>query len=203
MAALVAADIPNGSYVNIGIGMPERVIQFLKPEQKVILHSENGILGMGPEPAEGEEDFELINAGKKPVTLLAGGAYFDHVYSFAMMRGGHIDLCIMGAMQVSEKGDLANWSLGREGEPPAVGGAMDLAVGAKQVFIIMEHTTREGKAKLVKECTLALTGRGVVDRIYTDIAVLQVTDSGLKVLRMVDGMTFEHLQSHTEARIVR
>jgi len=201
MARRLAADIPAGSYVNIGIGMPELVAGFLRPEDEIILHSENGILGMGPPPPAGEEDPELINAGKKPVTLLTGGAYFDHVTSFTIMRGGRLDLCIMGGMQVSEKGDLANWSLGRPGEPPAVGGAMDLAVGARQVYILMEHVTRDGGPKLLRECTLPLTGRGVVSRIYTDLAVLEVTPEGLQVLDMVDGLSLEALQQQTEARV--
>lgn len=201
MARRLAADIPAGSYVNIGIGMPELVAGFLKPEDEIILHSENGILGMGPPPPGGEEDPELINAGKKPVTLLTGGAYFDHVTSFTIMRGGRLDLCIMGGMQVSEKGDLANWSLGRPGEPPAVGGAMDLAVGARRVYILMEHVTRDGGPKLLRECTLPLTGRGVVSRIYTDLAVLEVTPEGLQVLDMVDGLSLEALQQQTEARV--
>ena len=201
MARRLAADIPAGSYVNIGIGMPELVAGFLKPEDEIILHSENGMLGMGPPPPEGEEDPVLINAGKKPVTLLTGGAYFDHVTSFTIMRGGRLDLCIMGGMQVSEKGDLANWSLGRPGEPPAVGGAMDLAVGARQVYILMEHVTRDGGPKLLRECTLPLTGRGVVSRIYTDLAVLEVTPEGLQVLDMVEGLSLEALQQQTEARV--
>ncbi len=201
MAQRLAADIPAGSYVNIGIGMPELVASYLRPEDEIILQSENGMLGMGPPPPEGEEDPELINAGKKPVTLLTGGVFFDHVTSFTMMRGGHLDLCIMGGMQVSEKGDLANWSLGRPGEPPAVGGAMDLAVGARQVYILMEHNTRDGGAKLLRECTLPLTGRAVVSRIYTDLAVLEVAPQGLRVLDKVPGLTLDALQERTEARL--
>ncbi len=193
MAQRLAADIPAGSYVNIGIGMPELVASYLRPEDEIILQSENGMLGMGPPPPEGEEDPELINAGKKPVTLLTGGVFFDHVTSFTMMRGGHLDLCIMGGMQVSEKGDLANWSLGRPGEPPAV--------GARQVYILMEHNTRDGGAKLLRECTLPLTGRAVVSRIYTDLAVLEVAPQGLRVLDKVPGLTLDALQERTEARL--
>lgn len=201
MAQRLAKDIAPGSYVNIGIGMPELVANYLDPKDEIILHSENGILGMGPVAPEGQEDLELINAGKKPVTLLTGGAFFDHVDSFTIMRGGHLDLCIMGGMQVAENGDLANWNLGRPGEPPAVGGAMDLAVGAKKVYILMEHNAKDGKAKLVKNCTLPLTGIGVVSRIYTDLAVLEVTPKGLKVIEMNEGLTLEQLQSQTEATV--
>lgn len=202
MASRLAADIPAGSYVNIGIGMPELVARYLDPSKEIILHSENGILGMGPPAAEGEEDLELINAGKKPVTLLTGGAFFDHVTSFAIMRGGHLDICIMGAMQVSRTGDLANWNLGRPGEPPAVGGAMDLAVGARQVFILMEHNTKDGSPKILDECTLPVTGLGVVSRIYTDLAVLEVTPQGLKVIQMNEGLSFDELQAQTGAPLL-
>ncbi len=202
MARRLAADIPSGSYVNIGIGMPELVARYLDPEKEILLQSENGILGMGPPAEQGHEDTELINAGKKPVTLLTGGAYFDHVVSFAMMRGGHLDICIMGGMQVSASGDLANWNLGRPGEPPAVGGAMDLAVGARRVFILMEHNAKDGSPKILPACTLPLTGMGVVSRIYTDLAVLEVTPAGLQVLQMNDGLTFDELQAHTGARLL-
>lgn len=197
MARRLAADIPAGSYVNIGIGMPELVARYLDPSKEIILHSENGILGMGPPAAAGEEDLELINAGKKPVTLLTGGAYFDHVTSFTIMRGGRLDICIMGGMQVSRSGDLANWNLGRPGEPPAVGGAMDLAVGARQVYILMEHTTKDGSPKIIDSCTLPVTGLGVVSRVYTDLAVLEVTPEGLKVMQMNEGLSFDELQAHT------
>ncbi|MYN13489.1 3-oxoacid CoA-transferase subunit B [Pusillimonas sp. TS35] len=202
MARRLAADIPSGSYVNIGIGMPELVARYLDPEKEILLQSENGILGMGPPAEQRHEDTELINAGKKPVTLLTGGAYFDHVVSFAMMRGGHLDICIMGGMQVSASGDLANWNLGRPGEPPAVGGAMDLAVGARRVFILMEHNAKDGSPKILPACTLPLTGMGVVSRIYTDLAVLEVTSAGLQVLQMNDGLTFDELQAHTGARLL-
>lgn len=203
MAERLARDIPAGSYVNIGIGMPELVAHYLDPKDEIILQSENGILGMGPGAPEGQEDTELINAGKKPVTLLTGGAFFDHVTSFAMMRGGHLDICIMGGMQVSSSGDLANWNLGRPGEPPAVGGAMDLAVGAKRVCILMEHNAKDGSPKILEQCTLPLTGIGVVSRIYTDLAVLEVTPDGLKVREINDGVSFEQLQEQTGAPLLQ
>src|SRR5699024_1421439 len=202
MAQRLAADIPAGSYVNIGIGMPERVAHYLSPEKEIILHSENGMLGMGPEAPEDEQDWELVNAGKRPVTLLTGGAYFDHVTAFSMMGGGHLDICVMGAMQVSAAGDLANWNLGRPDEPPAVGGAMDLAVGARNVYILMEHNTRDGGYKIVESCTLPLTGAGVVKRIYTDLAVLAITPHGLQVLQMNKGLSFRELQAHTGAPLL-
>ena len=199
MARRLARDIPEGSYVNLGIGMPVLVAAHLPPGREIVLHSENGILGMGPPPAEGEADLDLINAGKQPVTLLAGGSYFHHADSFAMMRGGHLDICVMGGMQVAANGDLANWSLGRPGEPPAVGGAMDLAVGARSVYIMMEHTTKSGEPKIVERCTYPLTGAGGVDRIYTDLAVIDVTPEGLRVRDMIDGMTLKTLQERTGA----
>lgn len=199
MARRLARDIPEGSYVNLGIGMPVLVAAHLPPGREIVLHSENGILGMGPPPAEDEADLDLINAGKQPVTLLAGGSYFHHADSFAMMRGGHLDICVMGGMQVAANGDLANWSLGRPGEPPAVGGAMDLAVGARSVYIMMEHTTKSGEPKIVERCTYPLTGAGVVDRIYTDLAVIDVTPEGLRVRDMIDGMTLKTLQERTGA----
>lgn len=199
MAKRLALDIPDGSYVNLGIGMPVLVAAHLPPGREIVLHSENGVLGMGPPPSEDAIDLDLINAGKQPVTLLEGGAYFHHADSFAMMRGGHLDFCVMGGMQVSAEGDLANWSLGKEGEPPAVGGAMDLAVGARKVFIMMEHNSKDGSAKIVQRCTLPLTGAGVVDRIYTDLAVIDVTPQGLVVRDMIDGMTLEQLQARTDA----
>ena len=199
LAQRVARDIPEGSYVNLGIGMPVLISAHLPADREIVLHSENGILGMGPPPAPDAVDRDLINAGKHPVTLLAGGAFFHHADSFAMMRGGHLDICVMGAMQVSEAGDLANWSLGRAGEPPAVGGAMDLAVGARRVYIMMEHNTKDGSPKIVQRCTLPLTGAGVVSRIYTDLAVIDVTPAGLVVRDMINGLTLETLQSRTGA----
>jgi len=201
MAARLAKDIPPGSYVNIGIGMPELVANYLNPSDEILLHSENGILGMGPQAREGEIDLELINAGKKPVTLLTGGAFFEHVNSFAIMRGGHLDMCIMGGMQVASNGDLANWSMGRKGEPPAVGGAMDLAVGAKRVYILMEHNAKDGTPKLVEKCTLPLTGPGVVHRVYTDLAVVEITPRGFVVLDKLVDISDEQLQAQTGARI--
>ena len=201
MAARLAKDIPPGSYVNIGIGMPELVANYLDPSDEILLHSENGILGMGPQAGENEADLELINAGKRPVTLLTGGAFFGHVDSFAIMRGGHLDMCIMGGMQVAANGDLANWSLGRKGEPPAVGGAMDLSVGARKVYILMEHNAKDGTPKLVEKCTLPLTGPGVVHRIYTDLAVLEITPQGFKVLDKLVDISDEALQAHTGSRL--
>ena len=195
----VAQDIPDGAYVNLGIGMPEMVSDYLPEDREIIFHSENGILGMGPAPAPGEEDYDLINAGKKPVTLLPGGAYFHHTDSFAMIRGGHIDICVLGAFQVSATGDLANWSTGAPGAVPAVGGAMDLAVGAKRVLVMSDHTTRDGAPKLVERCTYPLTGLGVVSAVYTDLAVIDVTDEGLVVRELIGDMEFDELQGLTGA----
>ncbi|MBB1596785.1 3-oxoacid CoA-transferase subunit B [Achromobacter sp. UMC46] len=199
MARRLALDIPDGSYVNLGIGMPVLVAAHLPPGREIVLHSENGILGMGPPPAADAVNLDLINAGKQPVTLLAGGSYFHHADSFAMMRGGHLDICVMGGMQVAANGDLANWSLAKPGEAPAVGGAMDLAVGARSVFIMMEHNSKNGDPKIVERCTYPLTGAGVVDRIYTDLAVIDVTPDGLMVRDMIDGMTLKELQTRTGA----
>jgi 3-oxoadipate CoA-transferase beta subunit len=193
MAARVARDIPEGSYVNLGIGLPTLVANHLPQDRDIFLHSENGLLGMGPAPPLGEEDADLINAGKQPVTLLAGGAYFHQADSFAMMRGGHLDFCVLGAFQVSADGDLANWHTGAPDAIPAVGGAMDLAIGARNVFVMMEHQTRSGESKIVAKCTYPLTGIACVDRIYTDLAVLDVTPRGLEVLEMVEGMTLPAL----------
>jgi 3-oxoadipate CoA-transferase, beta subunit len=197
MAARIARDIPEGAYVNLGIGLPTLVANHLAPDKEIFLHSENGILGMGPAPAPGEEDPELINAGKQPVTLLAGGAYFHHADSFAMIRGGHVDICVLGAFQVSIAGDLANWHTGEPGTIPAVGGAMDLAVGARRVFVMMEHLTRTGEPKIVERCTYPLTGVRCVSRIYTDMAVLDVTPAGLTVVDMVDGVSLAELKQCT------
>ncbi|MES2259991.1 MAG: CoA transferase subunit B [Pseudomonadota bacterium] len=199
IAALVAQDIPEGAYVNLGIGLPTKVANYLPADREVFLHSENGLLGMGPAPAPGEEDEDLINAGKQPVTLLTGGSYFHHADAFAMMRGGHLDVCVLGAFQVSASGDLANWHTGAPDAIPAVGGAMDLAIGAKQVFVMMDHQTKTGESKIVKQCTYPLTGVGCVNRIYTDLAVLDVTPAGLAVREMAEGLTFEQLQAVTEA----
>ncbi len=194
MAARVAQDIPEGAYVNLGIGLPTLVANHLPKDREIILHSENGLLGMGPAPAAGEEDNDLINAGKQPVTLLAGGAFFHHADSFAMMRGGHLDICVLGAFQVSVTGDLANWHTGAADAIPAVGGAMDLAIGAKKTFVMMEHCTKQGQSKIVAVCTYPLTGIGCVSRIYTDLAVIDVTSAGLKVVERVDGLSFDELQ---------
>ncbi|HEX7642956.1 MAG TPA: 3-oxoacid CoA-transferase subunit B [Burkholderiaceae bacterium] len=194
MAARVAQDIPDGAYVNLGIGLPTMVANHLPADREIILHSENGILAMGPAPEEGQEDDDLINAGKQPVTLLAGGAFFHHADSFGMMRGGHLDFCVLGAFQVSVKGDLANWHTGLPDAIPAVGGAMDLAVGAKQVFVMMEHLTREGASKIVETCTYPLTGIACVNRIYTDLAVLDVTPQGLRVREICGSLSFEELR---------
>jgi len=197
MAARVARDIPEGSYVNLGIGLPTLVADHLPKGREIILHSENGVLGVGPKPAPGEEDEDLINAGKEPVTLLTGGAYFHHTDSFAMMRGGHLDIAVLGAFQVSVTGDLANWHTGERDAVPAVGGAMDLAVGARNVWVMMEHLTKSGEAKIVERCTYPLTGIGVVKRIYTDLAVIDVTPRGLLASRLVGGLAFDELQRLT------
>jgi len=199
MAARVAQDIPEGAYVNLGIGLPTKVANYLPSDREVFLHSENGLLGMGPAPAPGEEDEDLINAGKQPVTLLTGGAFFHHADSFAMMRGGHLDVCVLGAFQVSARGDLANWHTGAPDAIPAVGGAMDLALGAKQVFVMMEHQTKTGESKIVEACSYPLTAMTCVSRIYTDMAVLDVTADGLVVREMAPGLTFEELQAATAA----
>ena len=197
MAARVARDIPEGAYVNLGIGLPTLVANHLPPDREVILHSENGVLGMGPAPAPGEEDPDLINAGKQPVTLRPGGAFFHHADSFAMMRGGHLDLCVLGAFQVSVRGDLANWHTGAPDAIPAVGGAMDLAIGAKKTYVMMEHLTKSGQSKIVPQCSYPLTGIACVSRIYTDLAVIDVTPQGLKVVETVDGLAHAELQRLT------
>ncbi len=199
MASRVAADINEGMVVNLGIGLPTLVANFLSPDREVILHSENGILGMGPAPAPGEEDFDLINAGKLPVTLLPGGAFFHHGDSFAMMRGGHLDVCVLGAFQVSATGDLANWHTGAPDAIPAVGGAMDLAIGARHVYVLMEHTTKKGEPKIVERCSYPLTGVACVERIYTDLAVMDVTPQGLVVIEMIDGLSLQELSRLTAA----
>lgn len=199
LAARVAADINEGDYVNLGIGLPTLVGNYLPKDREIFLHSENGLLGMGPAPAPGDEDPDLINAGKQPVTLLAGGCYFHHGDSFAMMRGGHLDICVLGAFQVSVTGDLANWHTGGADAIPAVGGAMDLAVGAKRVFVMMEHQTKTGESKIVERCTYPLTGIRCVARVYTDLAVIDVGKGGMVVREMVDGLTFEELQCLTAA----
>ena len=197
MAARIARDIPEGAYVNLGIGLPTLVANHLAGGKEVFLHSENGMLGMGPAPAAGQEDPDLVNAGKQPVTLLKGGAYFHHADSFAMIRGGHVDICVLGAFQVSVAGDLANWHTGEPDTIPAVGGAMDLAVGARRVFVMMEHLTKKGDPKIVDRCTYPLTGVRCVSRIYTDLAVLDVTPGGLAVVELVDGLSLAELKACT------
>jgi 3-oxoadipate CoA-transferase beta subunit len=188
MAARVARDIPDGAVVNLGIGLPTLVANHLPKGREILLHSENGVLGMGPAPAAGEEDWDLINAGKQPVTLLPGGAFFHHADSFAMMRGGHLDFCVLGAFQVSVGGDLANWHTGAPDAIPAVGGAMDLAIGAKKTFVMMEHLTKSGASKIVAACSYPLTGVACVSRIYTDLATIAITPQGLRVIDMVEGL---------------
>lgn len=193
MAQKVARDIPEGAYVNLGIGVPTLVANHIGSDKEIILHSENGVIGMGPAPAAGMEDPDLINAGKQYVTLLPGGAYFHHADSFAMMRGGHLDYCVLGAFQVSEKGDLANWHTGAPDAIPAVGGAMDLALGAKQVFVMMEHLTKQGESKIVQACSYPLTGQACVNRIYTDLAMIDVTADGLVVREIYTDLDFDAL----------
>ncbi|MDB5715644.1 MAG: 3-oxoadipate CoA-transferase [Sphingomonadales bacterium] len=197
MAQRVARDIPEGAYVNLGIGLPTRVADFLPADRDIFLQSENGLLGMGPKPLPGQEDPDLINAGKQPVTLLAGGCYFHHADSFAMMRGGHLDICVLGAFQVATNGDLANWHTGGADAIPAVGGAMDLATGAKQVFVMMDLLTKTGKSKLVEACTYPLTGLECVSRVYTDIAVFELGTLGARVIEMIDGMSISGLRCIT------
>jgi len=203
IAARVARDIPDGAYVNLGIGLPTLVANFLPKDREIVLQSENGILGMGAAPAPGAEDPDLINASKTAVTLVPGASFFHHGDSFAMMRGGHLDYCVLGGFQVSEAGDLANWHTGAPDAIPAVGGAMDLAIGARHVYVMMEHTTKSGESKVVKRCTYPLTGLACVDRIYTDLAVIDVTRSGLEVVDMVEGLSLEELQRVTGAPLAR
>jgi len=195
LAARVAQDIPEGATVNLGIGMPTQVANHIPSSREVLLHSENGILGMGPAPAAGEEDYDLINAGKQPVTLLHGGAYFHHADSFAMMRGGHLDICVLGAFQVSATGDLANWHTGEPGAVPAVGGAMDLAIGAKQTWVMMDLLTKQGQSKVVQQCTYPITGLACVKRIYSDLGTLACTPQGLKLIDLVPGLSRQELAS--------
>lgn len=201
MAQNVALDIADGSYVNLGIGIPELVAAFVPEGREVIYQTENGLLGMGKSPEAGKEDPELINAGKKCVTTIPGSSFFHHADSFTMIRGGHIDVCVLGAMQVSKDGDLANWSTGKPGAIPAVGGAMDLVAGVKNIFVITQHNTKHGDAKLVNKCTFPLTGKQVVDRIYSDLAIIDVTKNGLYVQKMGPNVTFEYLQERTEAKL--
>ena len=194
MAARVARDIPDGAVVNLGIGLPTLVANHLPRDREVLLHSENGVLGMGPAPAAGAEDWDLINAGKQAVTLLDGGSYFHHADSFGMMRGGHLDFCVLGAFQVSVTGDLANWHTGAPDAIPAVGGAMDLAIGAKKTYVMMEHLTKAGESKIVPVCSYPLTGVGCVSRVYTDLATIDITPQGLRVIDMVEGLSLAELE---------
>jgi 3-oxoadipate CoA-transferase, beta subunit len=202
MAARVAQDIAAGMIVNLGIGLPTLVANHIPAEREVILHSENGVLGMGPAPKAGEEDYDLINAGKQPVTLRPGAAFFHHADSFAMMRGGHLDICVLGAFQVSAAGDLANWHTGAIDAIPAVGGAMDLAIGAKRTFVMMEHTTKGGGHKIVAACTYPLTGIACVSRIYTDLAVIDISATGLTLIDKVEGLSYDELQCLTGAPLL-
>ena len=199
MARRAARDIPDGAYVNLGIGIPEKVAAYIPEGREVIYHTENGLLGMGPAAGEGTGDPELINAGKRRVTLMPRAAFFHHADSFAMIRGGHIDLCVLGALQVSAHGDLANWSTGAPGSIPAVGGAMDLVAGVKTIFVITQHCTRQGEPKLVETCTYPLTGKAVVSRIYTDLAVIEVAEEGFRVLELAPGVGFDYVQARTRA----
>ena len=199
IASKIANDLPHASYVNLGIGMPELVSQHIKEDREIIYHSENGLLGMGPTPNENEIDLDLINAGKKTVTILPGGSFCHHADSFSMIRGGHIDYCVLGAMEVSINGDLANWSTGKG--IPAVGGAMDLVAGAKNVFVMTQHITKEGKPKLVQTCTLPLTGAGVVSRVYSDYAVIDITKEGFKVIDINQNISMEFLQNITDGKV--
>ncbi len=201
MAQKVAKDIPDGSYVNLGIGIPELVASHVPEGREVIYHTENGLLGMGPNPEEGTEDPELINAGKKYITAIPGAAFFHHADSFTMIRGKHIDVCVLGAMQIAEDGSLANWSTGAANAIPAVGGAMDLVAGVKTIYVITQHVTKKGEPKIVKECSFPLTGKKVVDRIYSDLAIIDVKKDGLYVKEMAPGVTFEYLQERTEAEL--
>jgi 3-oxoadipate CoA-transferase, beta subunit len=195
----IAQEIAEGSYVNLGIGSPEMVANYIPEGREIFFHSENGILGMGPAPEPGQEDGNLINAGKKPVTLLPGGSYFHHTDSFAMIRGGHIDICVLGAYQLAENGDIANWATLDTTKPPGVGGAMDLAVGAKKIFVMMDHCTKGGESKLMQACTYPLTGFGVVKTVFTDLAVIDVIDQGFVVREIAKGLSFEELQDKTDA----
>lgn len=197
MARRVARDIPEGAYVNLGIGLPTKVANYLPKDREIFLQSENGLLGMGPAPAPGDEDWELINAGKQAVTLLTGGCFFHHGDSFAMMRGGHIDLCVLGAFQVAINGDIANWHTGEPDAIPAVGGAMDLAIGAKKTFVMMELLTRDGTSKLVERCTYPLTGLACVSRVYTDLAVFELEGNSARIIERAEGVSHDDLRAMT------
>ena len=201
MAKKVALDIPDKSYVNLGIGIPELVADFIPKEREVIYQTENGLLGMGRVADKKNEDRELVNAGKKCVTTISGASFFHHADSFAMIRGGHIDICVLGAMQVSSNGDLANWSTGSNSIVPAVGGAMDLVAGVKKIFVITQHNTKKGIPKILDKCTFPLTGKNVVDRIYTNLAIIDVNKEGLFVKELANNISFEYLKSKTEANL--
>jgi 3-oxoadipate CoA-transferase beta subunit len=201
IAKNIANDVPDGSYVNLGIGMPEAVASHIPEGREVIFHTENGLLGMGPPPAPGDEDPELINAGKRLVTAITGASFFHHADSFAMIRGGHIDICVLGAMQVAQNGDLANWSMGDSDAAPAVGGAMDLVAGTKQIFVATQHCTKKGVPKLVDRITLPATGLGVVSRVYTDLAILDIGDNGFGLIALAPGVEFDYVQERTGAPI--
>jgi 3-oxoadipate CoA-transferase beta subunit len=202
MAQRAALDIPDGSYVNLGIGIPELVAAHVPDGREFIYHTENGLLGMGPSPLEGEGEPELINAGKQQVTTMPGAAFFHHADSFVMIRGGHIDLCVLGALQVSQNGDIANWSTGAPGAIPAVGGAMDLVAGVETIYVLTQHTTRDGEPKLVESCTYPLTGPGVVDRIYTNLAVIDVTANGFQLVELAPSVDYEYVQERTGAPLL-
>jgi len=201
MAKKTALDIPDGSYVNLGIGIPEMVADFVPEGRELIYQTENGLLGMGKVPEKENEDRELVNAGKKCVTTIPGASYFHHADSFAMIRGGHIDICVLGAMQVSKDGDLANWSTGAKNAIPAVGGAMDLVAGVKRIFVITQHVTKHGDPKIIEKCTFPLTGKQVVERIYTNLAVIDVKENGLFVREMGPGVDFNYLQQRTGTKL--
>ncbi|MCK1298422.1 3-oxoacid CoA-transferase subunit B [Bradyrhizobium sp. 24] len=199
LARMVALHLPEEGFVNLGIGAPTHVADYLPAGSGVILHSENGILNVGPKPAAGQEDWDLINAGKMPISLRTGGSYFDSSLSFAMMRGGHLDVAVLGAFQVSKEGDLANWTTGDNGFPPGIGGAIDLAVGAKSIWVMMDHATKDGRSRIVERCGYPLTARRVVTRIFTSLAIIDVTGEGLMVRALLDGLTIEGLRDRTEA----
>lgn len=203
MAARVARDIPEGWYVNLGLGLPTLIPDYIPKDREVVFHSENGVLGMGPVPPKDQIDTWLINATKQNITLLKGASLFHHADSFGMIRGGHIDLCVLGAYEVAQNGDIANWSTSQNDVIPAVGGAMDLCSGAKRLWVLMEHTTKDGRSRIVERCSYPLTAAGVVKRVYTNLAVLDMTPRGFEVVDMAPGLSFEALQSVTSARLVR
>ncbi|XAL98681.1 3-oxoacid CoA-transferase subunit B [Phycisphaeraceae bacterium D3-23] len=202
MAARTARDIPDGSYVNLGIGIPELVAQYVPEGREFIYHTENGLLGMGPPPEETARDLDLMNAGKRYVTAVPGAAYFHHADSFAMIRGGHIDVCVLGTMQVACNGDIANWSTGEPDAIPAVGGAMDLVQGVKRIFVMTQHTTKTGAPKLVERCTYPLTGQGVVSRVYTNLAVVDVAEEQFRLVELAPDVSFEEVERQTGAEIL-